>query len=53
MYFEEIGNEKKIHGVKVVPAQTPCEVVFSPVCNSSVRRTHVLPVKGEAKQNWY
>jgi hypothetical protein len=27
MYFEEIGNEKKIHGVKVVPAQTPCEVV--------------------------
>ena len=26
--FEKIGNEKKkIHGVKVVPAQTPCEVV--------------------------
>ena len=27
MYIEEIGNEKKIHGVKVAPAQTPCEVV--------------------------
>ena len=30
MYFKEIGSEKKIHGVKVVPAQKPCVVNVLP-----------------------
>ena len=52
MYFEEIGSEKKIHGVKVVPAQKPCEVVnvLPSLQFERAERTHVLPVKGEAKQ---
>ena len=53
MYFEEIGNKKKIHGVKVVPAQTPCEVVnVLPSLQFEREENAVLPVKSEAKQNW-
>ena len=52
MYFEEIGSEKKIHGVKVVPAQKPCVVNVLPSLQSEREGIHVLPVKGEAKQNW-
>ena len=55
MYFEEIGSEKKITGVKVVPAQKPCVVNVLPsfAIRAGEEPMHVLPVKGEAKQNWY
>ena len=48
---EEIGKEKIIHGVKVVSAQTPCEVVnVLPSLQFEREQNPCALVKSEAKR---
>ena len=50
MYFEEIGNEKKkIHGVKVVPAQKPCVVFVLPSLQSEREENPCAPCQGRSE----
>ena len=49
MYFEEIGSEKKIHGVKVVPAQKPCVVNVLPSLQFEREENPCAPCQGRNK----
>jgi len=49
MYFKEIGSEKKIHGVKVVPAQKPCVVNVLPSLQSEREENPCAPCQGRSE----
>jgi len=49
MYFEEIGSEKKIHGVKVVPAQKPCVVNVLPSLQFEREENPCAPCQGRSE----